>query len=163
LAGKKVSQSECALVFGVHRNTLSNWVKQGCPFDQKANKALGKDWILDTATVAQWREGLAVKNTVGDLTAVSEDELKRRKLAAETGTLELALAKLKGEVGLISEFEKTSQNMAIGISACMLLVPGRCSAQIAGMTDETEIKKIVDDEIRLALSESADIDLEDAE
>jgi phage terminase Nu1 subunit (DNA packaging protein) len=78
LAGKKVSQSECAIVFGIHRNTLGSWLKQGCPYVKKANKALGINWILDTAAVAQWREEQAIKNTVGDLTALGEDELRRR-------------------------------------------------------------------------------------
>jgi phage terminase Nu1 subunit (DNA packaging protein) len=83
LAGKKVSQSECAAVFEIHGNTLGSWLKQGCPFHQKANKPLGINWVLDTAAVAQWREDQAIKNTVGELTSLGEVELKRRKLQAE--------------------------------------------------------------------------------
>jgi phage terminase Nu1 subunit (DNA packaging protein) len=75
MSGKKVSQAQCAEVFGVHRNTLANWLKQGCPFDQKANKQQGKDWVLDTAQVAQWREDLAIKNSIGEEVDQASTEL----------------------------------------------------------------------------------------
>jgi hypothetical protein len=61
LAGKKVSQSECATVFGINRNTLGSWLKQGCPYVKKAKKALGINWVLDTAAVAQWTEDQTIK------------------------------------------------------------------------------------------------------
>jgi phage terminase Nu1 subunit (DNA packaging protein) len=161
LAGKKVSQSECAIVFGIHRNTLGSWLKQGCPYVKKANKALGINWILDTAAVAQWREEQAIKNTVGDLTALGEDELKRRKLQAETSILEIDAAKKRGEVAPIDDMERAWQNISIAISTRMLLVPGRCSMHLLMIDNETVIKNLIEEEIRQGLTEAADIDLDE--
>ena len=97
---RHVSQSSCAEIFGVHRNTVANWIKQGCPYVQKANKKQGKDWVLDTADVAQWRADKAVQDTVGDTEAATEDELRRRKLAADTQLAELEVGKKRGELRL---------------------------------------------------------------
>ena len=160
MKGKEVSQTECAQFFGVHRNTVAAWLKKDCPYIQKANKRVGKDWILDTAKVAQWREEKAVLNALGDLPD-DDDELKTRKLKAETSILEIEAAKKRGEVGTIEEFEKQWRDIMIAISTRMLLIPSRVSLHLTGVNSETEIASIIDEEIRQGLSESADIDLDD--
>lgn len=160
MRGKQVSQSECAVFFGVHRNTVGNWLKKDCPYIQKANKRSGKDWILDTAEVAQWREDIAIKNALGDLPDDAE-LLKTRKLKAETTIVEIEAAKQRGEVALIDEMEKDTRDIMISICTRMLLIPKRVSMHLVGVDTETEIARIIDDEIRQGLSESAEIELED--
>jgi phage terminase Nu1 subunit (DNA packaging protein) len=152
MAGKKVSQSQCASTFGVHRNTLANWLKQGCPYDQKANKPQGKDWVLDTADVAQWREDQAIKNTIGDMSQVTEDELKRRKLAAETTILEIEAAKKRGEVAPLEDMETAWRDAVLEFKARIRLLPSRCANQLTGLSDETEIKAVLLDEVDQTLT-----------
>lgn len=160
MKGKEVSQSECATFFGVHRNTVGNWLKKGCPFIQKANKRAGKDWILDTAEVAQWREKVAVNNALGDMPDDAE-LLKTRKLKAETTIVEIEAAKQRGEVALIEEMEKETRDLMIAICTRMLLIPKRVALHLTGVDSETEIASIIEEEIRQGLSESAEIDLDD--
>jgi phage terminase Nu1 subunit (DNA packaging protein) len=153
MSGKKVNQSECAVIFGIHRNTLSNWVKQGCPYVQKANKPQGKDWVLDTAHVAQWREDLAIKNSIGDTKSVDADELKQRKLAAETSIAEIEAAKARGEVVEVEAVMKVVANDYITIKQQMRQLAQRLAPIIVGETNEDKIKLIIGEEIDQALTE----------
>jgi len=157
----KVNRVELARFLDCSLPTVTSKVTKGMPYLEKGGR--GKEWMFDTADVITWIKNQAIIDAVGDLTQVDEDELKIRRLAAETGKAELELAKMRGEVGLISDFEKTTRDICIAISACMLLVPGRCSMQIVGLDNESEIKRIINDEIRQGLSESAEIEIEDAE
>jgi len=158
---RHVSQSSCAEIFGVHRNTVANWIKQGCPFVQKANKKQGKDWVLDTADVAQWRADKAVQDTVGDTEAATEDELRRRKLAADTQLAELEVGKKRGELIPKDEIDKTLSALAIATRTRLLLVPRRCATQLIGRTNEAEIKEIIEAEQLEALSDVSQLVIDD--
>lgn len=151
MAGRKVSQSECAAVFGVHRNTVGNWLKAGCPFIQKANKKQGKDWILNTAEVAQWRAELAVKNAVGDTKDLDEVELRKRKLAAETTVAEIEAATRRGEVATIETIEKQWTDLVIEVRQRLMQVGKRSAASLVGMKDKREIQAVIEDEIEQCL------------
>ena len=155
---RHVSQSSCAEIFGVHRNTVANWIKQGCPFVQKANKKQGKDWVLDTADVAQWRADKAVQDTVGDTEAATEDELRRRKLAADTQLAELEVGKKRGELIPKDEIEKLLSELVIATRTRLLLVPRRCAVHLIGLSNETEIREIIEAEQLEALTDLSNID-----
>lgn len=161
MSKRHVSQSGCAEVFGVHRNTVAAWLKQGCPFVQKADKKRGRDWILDTADVAQWRADKAVQDTVGDTETASEDELKRRKLAADTQLAELEVGKKRGELIPKDDIDKFLSALAIETRTRLLLVPQRCATQLIGMNNEAEIKAIIEGEQLEALSDVSQLVIED--
>ena len=153
--GKKVSQSQCAEVFGVHRNTIAAWLRQGCPFDQKANKSQGLDWVLDTAQVAQWREEKAASDASGRTDNLQIDiQTEKARLAYHQANLaELDEQVQRGKYVDIVTFEKVIADAFITIRQRMMNVPQRVTPLVVGLTDEMQVKKIIDNEVRDVLTE----------
>lgn len=145
----------------MHRNTIAAWVKQGCPFVQRGNKSQGKDWVFDTAEVAQWRADKAVRDSVGDTNESSEDELRRRKLAAETTIAEIDAAKKRGEVALLEEIERIWRDSLLELKARIRLLPSRVAGRLVGLSDETEIKSVLLDEVDQSLTVLSEYSAED--
>lgn len=86
-----------------------------------------------------------------------------RKLAADATLAELTLAKAKGEVALVSEFERGQSIRFALIRARMLQVPQRAVVQIVAERDESKIKAVLFAEINEALTDAADEELNENE
>jgi len=122
------------------------------PYLQKGGR--GKEWSFDTADIITWIKDQAITDAVGDLTQVHEEELKRRKLAAETTIVEIEAAKKKGEVVLLVDVERTIRDLCIELRAMMMLVPQRAASH------DPELKRVLEDEIKEALKDALDIELD---
>jgi terminase small subunit / prophage DNA-packing protein len=83
--------------------TLDAWIRKGMPFTKKGNQTT--EWEFDVSAVCKWREEHAIASVVGDVEDIGLEELKKRKLAAETALLEIELQQRKREVILLSEVE----------------------------------------------------------
>jgi phage terminase Nu1 subunit (DNA packaging protein) len=81
---------------------------------------------------------------------------RTKKVEAEATMAELELAKSRGEVAFVSEFEEC-QAQADGIlRAGMLNIPQRVVQQLLGETNEVRFKKVLRTEIVLALNAARD-------
>ena len=120
------------------------------PYLQRGQR--GKEWTFDTADVFNWEKDQAIKDTVGDFTAVSEDEMKMRKLAAETGKAEIELAKARGEVAPLHDMEIAWRDSVLEFKARIRLLPSRVAGQMVGLDNETEIKAVLLDEVDQSLT-----------
>jgi len=87
--------------------------------------------------------------------------LQQRKLAAETEKAELELAKAKGEVALIADFERAQALVFAAIRTNVLNVPQRVVLQLLGETNETRFKETLRQELAAALEQSAKTQFED--
>ena len=145
--GNIVSLTQLSGFFAVHRNTVSAWVKRGCPYVQKADRGRGQEWQFSTAEVAQWRTDQAVHDLVGDTTDVDKEELQKRKLAAETTIAEIDAATKRGEVADLVEIEKQWTNTLIELRSRLRQLPARVAPQIIGVKNLGEVKEILLDEI----------------
>ena len=150
--GRVANLSEVAEIYGVHRNTVSSWLKKGCPFIHRADKARGIEWQLDTAAVARWRIDQAVEDSVGDMEQVTEAEARARKLRADATISELEAAQKKGELGSIEEFEQQTREIALEVRARLQQLVPRVAPLLMGATSETDAKSILKDEIHQALT-----------
>ncbi|AWM87364.1 terminase small subunit [Microvirga sp. 17 mud 1-3] len=154
--GQTVTRSGLAEVFGVALPTVDGWVRNGVPVVTRGGR--GRQWAFDTADVAAWLRDKAVAEATGD-TQADEAELKRRKLQAETTKAELELAKARGDVAPVREFERAQAAAFAQIRANIMNVPQRVVVQLLGETDETQFKTKLRAELALALQESATADL----
>ncbi len=150
--GNIVSLVQLAAVFAVHRNTVAAWVKRGCPYLQKADRSQGIEWQFDTAEVHQWRTDQAVTNAVGDTSEADQEELYRRKLAAETTIAEVNAAKQRGEVADLEEVERQWRDTVLELRARIRQIPIRVAPQLLGVTELAEIKEILLDEVDESLT-----------
>ncbi|WP_420023755.1 terminase small subunit [Cereibacter azotoformans] len=154
--GQEVSRTGLASVFDVATTTVDQWVRNGCPVVERGGR--GRAWTFNTAEVAAWRVQQARDEASGVATA-SEAELRRRKLAAETGTAELAYAQARGEVAPVEQFQKALTKVCAEVRAQMRVIPSRVSRMIVGSTDESHIKGVLIAEIDQALEALANADL----
>jgi phage terminase Nu1 subunit (DNA packaging protein) len=74
-------------------------------------------------------------------------------------TAELELAKKKGEVAPVRDFERAQAKVFAQIRANVMNVPQRCVIQLLGETDETIFKDKLRKELTLALQAAAEADL----
>ncbi|MCH9026340.1 MAG: terminase small subunit [Proteobacteria bacterium] len=151
-----MSLAELARIIGVQRNTLLSMVRRGCPYIARANRAKGIEWQLNTAEVAQWRIDEAVKEAIGDVRETDINELRKRKLRAETIIAELDAAKARGQVGDLDEFERQVTAASIEIRTRLKQMISRVAPMVIGVKKITAIKAILADEVDQALTTLAD-------
>lgn len=143
-----VNLQEAASIIGKSVNTLKSWFRQGCPGEKS-----GGEWHIHIPSVIEWRESRAVQNAIGDTQTADADELKQRKLAAETAIAEIEAAKARGEVLEIEAVVKTITNDYITLKQRLRQVAQRLAPLVVGETDELEVKKTIGEEIDDALTE----------
>lgn len=157
-----LNRAALAGAMGVETTTIDRWIREGCPVKQRGRK--GVPWEFSLPDVVAWWGQRERENAAGGVTQ-DEAELKRRKLAAETGKAELEFARARGEVAPLGEYERAWSKMMAAIRANVMNVPARAVLQLLGETNETTFKQVLRSELTLALEQSAqvDFDLDDAE
>lgn len=155
--GKRVNRAELADTFGVSLPTVDGWVRAGCPVVERGGR--GKQWVFNTAAIAEWLRDRAVEDATGSERA-DEAEWRARKLRAQALHEELELAKKRGEVAPVEDFRRATTRLMTLVRVNMLNVPDRVVMQIVGETDEARIKRVLRDEIVAALTNAAQTQLE---
>ncbi len=153
--GQVVNLAELSRIIGVQRNTLLSMVRRGCPYISRSKKK-GKGWQFNTAEVAQWRIDEAVKHAIGDVFETDINELRKRKLRAETIIAELDAAKARGQVGDLEEFERQVTAASIEIRTRLKQMIARVAPMVIGVRKITRIKAILGDEVDQALRALSD-------
>lgn len=155
--GAEVNRAQLANHFGVAKTTVDDWVQRGCPVEQRGSR--GVPWKFNTAEIFKWLDQQARAETAGVQIATT-DELRRRKLAAETGSAELAYSK---EAELVAPIEQIERAMikAFGEVRGSLrrVLPARAARRLVGETNETRFKTVLLEEIDHCLEALADEDL----
>lgn len=149
----RVNRNELAEILGVSLPTINNKVRAGMPYIQKG--ARGKEWIFETEDVLAWEKEQAVQNVIGDADLADQDELKRRKLAAETTVAELEAAQAKREAVLVEDVVRIVTADYMRIRQALLQIPARVAPVVIGMDDVKEIKGYLDNEVRHVLEQLA--------
>lgn len=158
--GRAVNRDELAEVFGVSLNTVTSWIRAGCPYEQQGRQ--GKPWRFNTRDVSEWlRDQARADATQG--APLDEEMLKLRKLAADAEQAEFDLAVARGKVAPIEEFERARALENATVRANVMNVTDRVVTQLLGEKDEGRFKEIMRAELITALETAAeaDIDLDD--
>lgn len=155
--GREVNREELAETFGVSLNTVTSWIRNGCPFEQRGKQ--GKPWRFNTRDVSEWLREQARLEATGEA-PLDEFELKLRKLAAETAQAELDLAAARKLVAPIDEFERARALENATVRANIMNVPSRVVSQLIGETDEARFKDVLRAELIQALESAAEADIE---
>ncbi len=151
--GEILNLGEVAALYGVHRNTISAWVRRGMPYLEKANRSAGREWAFDSAMVMEWREDQAAINAIGDVSSLDIDEARRRKLAAEAALAELDLSRVRGDSISISEVGAVWLDIVSASRSRMLSIPQKLAMLVASESDPMKIRSILEAEIEEALDE----------
>lgn len=153
----KVNRLEIADVFGVSGPTIDAWVRDGMPVEFKG--ARGVPSVYDTAKCLKWKQDRLLADATGG-TQQDADEIDRRTKRAGMLMRELDLAKARGEVAPVAEFERVQAARYALVRANCLNIPSRAVLQLLGETDEATFKRKLRAEIVLALDTAATAALE---
>lgn len=83
-----------------------------------------------------------------------------RKLKADADLAELTLAKERGDIAPVQEFERAQAKIMAAIQVNILNVPSRAVLQLLSCGDEALFKSTLRSELVLALQQSAQADIE---
>lgn len=147
----KLNKSDMADCLGISRTAFSQWIKKGCPYEQKGSQS--GQWVFDTAAVIRWREEQAALNAMGDTADIDLDEARRRKTAAEAALVEIEVSKRRGEVIEIEHVAEAVGEDYANVKAKLLALPTKLAPQLIGMENPVEIQAILADMITEALEE----------
>ena len=153
MARKFFSMNELSTLLGVHRNTVTNWLRAGCPYVEQGDRSRGKEWQFDLPAVVEWRERRAVEAAIGDTSKLDIDEAKRRKTAAEAALAELELATKRGEVVAVSVVQQVVGDQLSACRAKLLSIPSKMGPMVAPLTDVRECTALLEAVQREALDE----------
>jgi phage terminase Nu1 subunit (DNA packaging protein) len=153
--GVKLNRAGLAEHMGISLPTVDRWVKEGMPVMQRG--ARGVEWAFDLADVIRWWGDRKAEAAAGKIDDVQE--IEKRTARAKMETAELALAKERGLVAPIREFERAQAAAFAQIRANVMNVPQRVVVQLLGETNEAAFKKILRGELTLALVAAAEAEL----
>lgn len=154
--GARLNRNGIAEAMGVSLPTIDRWVKEGMPVVQRGGR--GVEWVFDSADVIRWHVDRRVSQAAGDAPTDLE-EIEKRTATAKMLQAELDLAKKRGEVAAIRDFERAQAKAFAEIRTNVMNVPQRVVLQLIGCTDETEFKTKLRAELTLALQAAAEADL----
>jgi len=146
--GKLVGKQDIADIYGTTITTVTEWIRRGCPVVQTGGK--GIEWKINTAEVSKWLRQRDVENATG-ANLSDEQELKRRKLAAETQKAELEMLRVKGDVVPLKQVERSLANTFAEVKTNLRNVPRRIATSLIGEQSEARIKEVMIEEIDQAL------------
>lgn len=152
-----LNRAEVARHLGVSLPTIDRWVKDGMPVVTRGSR--GVEWVFDLPEVIRWKLDQAKK----DASAVIPDgleEIEKRTATAKMLEAELSLAKKRGEVASIRDFEMLQAKVFAQIRQNIMNVPQRVVLQLIGETDETVFKQKLKAELSLALTAAAEAELD---
>lgn len=161
------NRTDTAKLLGITPPTLDRWVAEGLPAVVRGSK--GVQWVFSMPEVIQWyAQRYSDKNSrqapVGeDGEALSLEEINRRTALARMLQAELDLEKAREGVALVEEFQIAWARMFAEIQTNMLNVVQRAAQQLIGEKDETTFKRILKEEISIALAQAAKADVGDPE
>lgn len=138
--GKSLGKYEIAEFFGVAETTVDQWVRRGCPVVERGSK--GKQWKINTAQVSDWLRQRDIEQATG-ANLSDEQELKRRKLAAETQKAELEMLRVKGDLVPLAQLERSLSNTFAELKTNLRNIPKRTATALVGETSEVRIKDVI--------------------
>ncbi|WP_296052312.1 terminase small subunit [uncultured Alteromonas sp.] len=150
----KLNRTELAELLGVTLPSIDLRIRKGMPFDCKGGR--GKPWVFDSSECVEWEKQQAINNALGDTDTTDTEELKRRKLAAETTIAEIDAAKKRGEVASLIEIERVWSQALIELRTRLRLIPARVSSRVLSLQNESDIKAALLDEVDQALTTLAE-------
>lgn len=143
--------------FGVSLPTVDRWIKDGMPVKQRG--ARGIEWKFDLAACIAWWGDRRARDAAGDAPG-DLAEIEKRTAQAKMLRAELELAKERGEVAPIRDFERAWAKAFAQIRANIMNVPQRVVIQLLGETDEAIFKEKMRTELTMALQKSSEAEIE---
>ncbi|WP_430430204.1 terminase small subunit [Oceanicaulis sp.] len=161
--GIEVNRAKVAEIFGVAVDTVSAWVKRGCPVLQIGRK--GIQWKFNTADVSDWlvqdalRQATSPDGEDANAEAINIAVEKARREQYEADLAELRLRKERGELIELETIMSAVRSEYAVVRTRFGSLPGRLAAQL-DPERAIELQPVIADQVDDILRElSVDDDL----
>ncbi len=149
-----MNKTELCAALGKSQNTIDRWVTLGCPVAERST-GRGQGWKFDSAAVVDWFVRWKIDQQQGNAVTADMEELRRRKLQAETTLIEAELREKLRRLAPVAHMRAAMNIFAAMTRERMRQLPSRIAPQLIGETDERRFKQIMGDEIDQALTDAA--------
>ncbi|WP_366656610.1 Terminase small subunit (DNA packaging protein Nu1) [Fodinicurvata sp. EGI_FJ10296] len=143
-----------AAILGLHRNTLAQWIKQGCPVVTEADRSQGIEWAICVADVVEWRVRTAVEDALSGYDdgadRISRDEADRRRAVAQAITAEVEADQALDQVVDRSDAEADIATFCAGLRAGLSNAAAKIASRTVTMESAPEIQDLVLGELNRA-------------
>src|SRR6266850_8059611 len=133
-------------ILGCSPGTLDRHVAAGCPIIKRGTTKTGHQF--NSADVIRWVKARKSSAAVGQ-----SDQGRRRYLLAAAELKEIQLAEKRGELVSISDVTATLADELTAVRGRLLAMPGHLAGQLLMMSDPAEVERLIDEEVRAALTE----------
>ena len=144
-----VSQIELAALLGVTPKTIRSWQRAGMPVEQRGRRGVASRYSV--ADCVEW----AIQRAEAQARAMPDDadfeQARARKVAAEAGLAEIALAKARGEVVELDTAAKAVGAALATTRARLLQIGAKVAPQADLQPDEATLQALLDDAIHEAI------------
>lgn len=153
-----VNKSELACLLDKSLFTLDAWIRKGMPFTKKGDQTT--EWEFDVSEVLKWREKQAEAAISEPMEDIGIEQLKKRKLAAETALLEIELQQRRRETVLVRDAEESIAHAYITIKQRLRTIPERVVSPLMAEQDENAWRELLLNEIDDALLDLSQLDFD---
>lgn len=158
VAGELLTTTELARIFGVSRNKIQTYVRQGMPIYDTGGVGT-KGHRFDTQACINWMVQQEVSHITGEEDRIGIDEIKRRTAVAEMEMKEIDLLRAQekyAEIDLVIEsFAAALSNIRGGLMSILKISP-----QLENL-EALDIEERLNEEVKRVLTELNDFDTED--
>jgi terminase small subunit / prophage DNA-packing protein len=150
------SLSEAATLLGLHRNTLAEWLCEGCPSVEKADRTRGIEWKLALPEIMRWRIERAVADAVapysggGDM--ITREEADRRRAVAVARVAEIELDEKLRSVLHVADAKEITAEFAQAVKRGGDNAFNKIAARACQLKDPNEIRALCEAEWNRGMS-----------
>lgn len=149
--GRVVSRAELSEFLAVDLTTVDGWIRRGCPMIERGGR--GRAHSFNLAHVVGWLRDTARSSSAEGAAAISLDEARQRKTAAEAELAELELGHARGELVQIDTVAELLEATLSTVRLRLLGVPAKVAARLAPVRTPAKCRRILEDEFSDVLNE----------
>lgn len=139
--------AELAELFGVHRHTIENWIKDGLPATRGVTP--GDPVLAQLRAAVRWvraRDEERSRKAIEKARGGDEDSAKARKLAAEAKLKEMLVAEREGKLVPAGDVEARWTERVGSLREALRAIPGMAvQAGLVAARDEVRLESMLRD------------------
>lgn len=150
-----VNKSTLAAFTGYSFETISHWVKRGCPVHRQGRKGL--DTLFHMPDVWRWRaEDERRQSEVGNKPK-DYDGAIQRKVIAEAELKEMELAERRQELVSLDQVTKDMEKVFMALRTKLLSIPIKAAPLLVACRNESELQQVLTKQVDEALHELSNL------
>jgi len=144
-----VDVTKLANVFKLHPKYVHTLVKEGMPQESRGRYDLGKCMLW---YIYYLQAAVRKRRTGGEDGEASEREARRRMAEAEATLKEMEVAKERGQLVTLIDFEKMMADLIVNTKTRFLALPARVAPQLVNESSQLLIQERLDAAVKDALA-----------